>query len=81
MFRVRCCVFREFCQKPLRFKDEGYSIFFRMLAFVLLAMAPGIDHDKDENQKSDSEENHYPGAIFPNLLNSIRKLGPIHVPG
>jgi len=26
-----------------------------MFVFVLLAVAPGIDHDKDEDQKSHSE--------------------------
>jgi len=52
-----------------------------MLAFVLLAVAPGVDDDEEENYKSDSEENQYPGTIFPYLLNSIRKLGPIHVLG
>jgi len=50
-----------------------------MLAFVLLAMAPGVDHDKKKNYEADSEENNHPRTIFPNLLNSIRKLGPIHV--
>jgi hypothetical protein len=49
-----------------------------MLAFVLLAMAPGIDDDDDEDQKANSEEKHHTGTIFPDLLNSIRKLGPIH---
>jgi hypothetical protein len=49
-----------------------------MFAFVLLAMAPGIDHDDNENQEANSEEKHHPGTIFPDLLNSIRKLGPIH---
>jgi hypothetical protein len=53
----------------------------RVLAFMLLAMAPGIDHDKEEDQEADSEEQNHPGTIFPYLLNSIRKLGPIHVFG
>ena len=48
---------------------------------MFLAMAPGIDHDKKKNQEADSEENNHPGTIFPDLLNSIRKLGPIHVFG
>jgi len=52
-----------------------------MFVFVFLAMAPGIDHDKKKNQEADSEENNHPGTIFPDLLNSIRKLGPIHVFG
>ncbi len=60
---------------------ENSLILLRMLAFVLLTVAPGIDHDEDKDQKSNSEENQYPGTIFPNLLNSIRKLGPIHVSG
>ena len=49
-----------------------------MLAFVLLPMAPGIDDDEDEDEEANSEEKHYPGTIFPDLLNSIRKLGPFH---
>jgi len=49
-----------------------------MLAFVFLAMAPGINDDDDENQETNSEEKHHTGTIFPDLLNSIRKLGPIH---
>jgi len=61
------------------FVIQASSIFFRMLAFVLLAMAPGVDHDKKKNYEADSEENNHPRTIFPNLLNSIRKLGPIHV--
>jgi hypothetical protein len=56
-------------------------IFLRMLALVFLAVAPGIDDDKKEDQKSNSEENHHPGTIFPYLLNSVGKLGPIHVLG
>ena len=52
-----------------------------MLVFVLLTVAPGIDHDEKEDQKSDSEEKDHAGTIFPDKLNSIRKLGPIHVWG
>jgi hypothetical protein len=49
-----------------------------MLAFMLLAMAPSIDDDEDEDQEANSKEKHHPGTIIPDLLNSIRKLGPIH---
>ena len=47
---------------------------------MFLPMAPGIDHDEEKDEEADSEKYHYRGTIFPNLLNSIRKLGPIHVP-
>jgi hypothetical protein len=50
-----------------------------MFIFVFLAMAPGIDHDEEEDEEADSEKYHHHGTIFPYLLNSIRKLGPIHV--
>jgi len=59
-------------------QDEARLIFFGMFALVLLAMAPGVDDDEDEDQEANSKEEHHPGTIFPDLLNSIRKLGPIH---
>jgi hypothetical protein len=52
-----------------------------MLVFVFLAVAAGVNDDKDEDQEADSKEHDHAGSVFPYLLNSIGKLGPIHVAG
>ena len=50
--------------------------------FVLdsLFVPAGIKHNNHEDHEAQSQENNHPGPIFPDLLNAIRKLGPIHVP-
>jgi hypothetical protein len=49
-----------------------------MLVPMLLPMPPGIQHDDDEDHETQSDKHDHPGSVCPDLLDAIRKLGPIH---
>jgi hypothetical protein len=48
--------------------------------FVLspLFVPAGIEHNNHEDEETQPNEDNHPGPVFPDLLNAIRKLGPIH---
>jgi hypothetical protein len=72
------------------FQDEGKEafdgfglghlilIFWRMPVFVPLPVFARIENDKDKYKKTQRQQDDYAGLVLPNLLNAIRKLGPIH---
>jgi hypothetical protein len=61
--------------KPFRFEP---SILSRMLFLDALFVPPNVEHNNDEDDKAERQEHNYPRPIFPDLLNTISKLGPIH---
>src|SRR6185437_3935809 len=58
-----------------------FSIFSGMTVLAFLTMPSRINDNNHENQESQPQENQNPWSIFPDLLNPIRKLGPIHAFG
>jgi hypothetical protein len=41
-------------------------------------MAPGIDHHKNENNKTQRQQHYHPRLVLPNLLEAIAKVLKIH---
>lgn len=54
------------------------SIFRGMFVPVALPMPPGVEDNKDKYEKTEHQQYYYAGLVFPDLLDAIRQLGPIH---
>jgi hypothetical protein len=50
-----------------------------MLVLVLLPMTARIEHNNDENHKTQTDEHYHAGVIIPDRFQPICQLGPIHV--
>jgi hypothetical protein len=49
-----------------------------MFAFGAFLVPARVEHNDHEDHEAQTQEHDHPGPIFPDLLNAIRKLGPIH---
>jgi hypothetical protein len=70
---------RSATAEALRVKRETGSILSRMFILNALLVSASVEHNNHEDHKTEPEENNHSRPIFPDLLDPIRQLGPIHV--